>query len=284
MNRFDVLPTLRSPVAVAAFTGWNDAGEAASGVLQHLAEQWGLKPIAALDPDAYYDFQVNRPNLTLDESGSQKAIEWSTTQVSYCSPPGAERDIVLIQGIEPNLKWRSFCEELIELCSALEVDSTVILGALLSDTPHTRPVPIIGSATDSAMLKRYELELSRYEGPTGIVGVLQSAFARVNKPAMSLWAQVPHYINQPPCPKATLALLNRLEDILDLRIPVGELPEEAAEWESTVNEAASDDTEMLEYINTLEQREGEPRFMHASGEELAAEFEKFLRRPGAQPE
>lgn len=284
MKRFDALPTLRSPVAVAAFAGWNDAGEAASAVLQHLAEQWGVAPVAALDPDEYYDFQVNRPTLTLDESGKQRAIEWSTTQVSYCSPPGADRDIVLIQGIEPNLRWRSFCEELLELCAELRVERTVILGALLSDTPHTRPVPIIGSATDEEMIKRFELDPSRYEGPTGIVAVLQSAFARVDEPALSLWAQVPHYINQPPCPKATLALLNRLENVLNLRIPVGDLPEEAAEWESTVNEAASDDSDMLEYINTLEQREGEPRLIQASGEELAREFEKFLRRPGAQPD
>ncbi len=284
MKRFDALPTLRSPIAVAAFAGWNDAGEAASAVLEHLTEQWGVEPVAALDPDEYYDFQVNRPTLTLDEHGQQRTIEWSTTQVSYCSPPGADHDIVLIQGIEPNLRWRSYCEELLDLCAALEVERTVILGALLSDTPHTRPVPIIGSATDEEMIKRFELDPSRYEGPTGIVAVLQSAFARVDEPALSLWAQVPHYINQPPCPKATLALLNRLENILDLRIPVGDLPEEAAEWESTVNEAASDDSDMLEYINTLEQREGEPRLMQASGEELAREFEKFLRRPGAQPE
>ncbi len=271
-------------MAVAAFAGWNDAGEAASAVLEHLVQQWGVEPIAALDPDEYYDFQVNRPTLTLDEQGQQQAIEWSTTSVSYCSPPGADRDIVLIQGIEPNLRWRSYCEELLGLCAALNVERTVILGALLSDTPHTRPVPIIGSATDETTIKRFELEPSHYEGPTGIVAVLQSAFARMGEPALSLWAQVPHYINQPPCPKATLALLNRLENILDLRIPVGDLPEEAAEWESTVNEAASDDSEMLEYISTLEQREGEPRLMQASGEDLAREFEKFLRRPGAQPE
>ncbi|MGH3426433.1 MAG: PAC2 family protein [Mycobacteriales bacterium] len=278
------LPILRSPIAVAAFAGWNDAGEAASGVLTHLAEQWEPGPIAALDPDEYYDFQVNRPTLTLDGDGHQTSIEWSTTQVSYCSPPGADRDIVLIQGIEPNMRWRPFCDELLGLCNGLGVERTVILGALLSDTPHTRPVPIIGSASDEATLKRYELEPSHYEGPTGIVGVLQSAFSRADTPALSLWAQIPHYINQPPCPKATLALLNRLEDILDIRIPVGELPEDAAEWEATVNEAASDDSEMMEYISTLEQREGAPRLMPASGEELAREFEKFLRRPGAQPE
>ncbi|MGH3545760.1 MAG: PAC2 family protein [Mycobacteriales bacterium] len=284
MKRFNELPTLRSPVAVAAFAGWNDAGEAASEVLKHLAEQWGVEPVAALDPDEYYDFQVNRPTLTLDDDGKQRAIEWSTTQVSYCSPPGADRDIVLIQGIEPNLRWGSFCEELLYLCEELRVERTVILGALLSDTPHTRPVPIIGSATDEEMIKRFELDPSHYEGPTGIVAVLQSAFARVGEPALSLWAQVPHYINQPPCPKATLALLNQLENILDLRIPVGDLPEEAAEWETTVNKAASEDSEMLEYITSLEQREGEPRLMQASGEDLAREFEKFLRRPGAQPE
>ena len=284
MRQYEALPTLRSPIAVAAFTGWNDAGEAASGVLEHLVEQWGNTSVAALDPDEYYDFQVNRPTLSLDENGQQASIEWSTTQVSYCSPPGSERDIVLIQGIEPNMRWRGYCDELLVICDGLKVERTVILGALLSDTPHTRPVPIIGSATDDATLKRYELEPSKYEGPTGIVGVLQSAFARADRQALSLWAQIPHYINQPPCPKATLALLNRLEDILDLRIPVGELPEDAAEWESTVNDAASDDSEMLEYINTLEQREGDPKVMQASGEELAREFEKFLRRPGAQPD
>ena len=218
MSEFDGLPILRSPVVVAAFAGWNDADEAATGVVDHFAEQWDATPLAALDPEDYYDFQVNRPLATLGSNGEPRSIEWPTTRVSYCSPPGAEYDLVLVHGIEPNMRWRSYCDELLELFFALDVQQVVLAGALLSDTAHTRPVPITGAASDGGLMKRFEIEASQYEGPTGIVGVMQEACGRAEFATLSFWAQVPHYVSQPPCPKATLALIHRLEDVLDLRI------------------------------------------------------------------
>ncbi len=280
MSEFDGLPVLRSPIVVAAFGGWNDADEAATGVIEHFAEQWKSAPLAALDPDDYYDFQVNRPITSLEAAGAASTIEWPTTRISYCSPPGSERDLVLVHGIEPNMRWRSYCEELLELFFALDVEQVVLLGALLSDTPHTRPVPVTGSASDAELMRRYDLEPSQYDGPTGIVGVLQEACFHAEIPAVSFWAQVPHYVSQPPCPKATLALIHRLEEVLNLRIPVGDLPEQAAGWESAINEAASEDDEMAEYVKGLEERGGDPQWRAPNGDELAREVEKYLRRPG----
>lgn len=285
MTEFDGLPTLREPVAVIAFAGWNDAGEAATTVIEHLATLWDAEPVGSIDPDEYYDFQVNRPNVVIDGDLSAPEpptshIEWSTTRVSSCSPPGAESDVVLVHGIEPNMRWRGFCEELLELLFALDVKRVVLLGALLSDTAHTRPTPVTGSATDAALLAPLGLEPSRYEGPTGIVGVLQQACATAELPAISVWAQVPHYVSQPPNPKATLALVHHLEDVLDVRIGLGELAEQAAEWQQAVDEAASGDEDMAEYVHSLEEREGEPQPRPPSGEELAKAFEKYLRRPG----
>jgi len=279
MTEFDGLPTLRSPVVVAAFEGWNDAGDAATTVVEHLEQEWDAEPLAVLDPDDYYDFQMNRPTVALID-GVTRRIEWPTTRVSVCSPPGSERDVVLVRGLEPNMRWRGFCDELLELFHSLEIELVVLIGALLADTPHTRPFPVTGSASDPELISRYELHQSRYEGPTGIVGVLHDACTRAEIPAVSFWAQVPHYVSQPPCPKATLALLHRLEDALDLRVPMGELAEQAAAWETTVDDLANQDAEMAEYVRALEQRDGEPQLKEASGEDLAREFEKFLRRRG----
>jgi proteasome assembly chaperone (PAC2) family protein len=279
MTEFDGLPTLRSPVVVAAFEGWNDAGDAATTVVEHLELAWGAEPLAVLDPDDYYDFQVNRPMVALVE-GVTRRIEWPTTRVSVCSPPGSDRDVVLVRGLEPNMRWRGFCDELLELFHSLEIELVVLIGALLADTPHTRPFPVTGSASDPDLVSRYDLTQSRYEGPTGIVGVLHDACTRAEIPAVSFWAQVPHYVSQPPCPKASLALLHRLEDALDLQVPLGELTEQAAAWETTVDELAGQDAEMADYVRALEQRDGEPQVKQTSGEDLAREFEKFLRRRG----
>ena len=279
MSEFDGLPTLRSPMVVAAFEGWNDAGDAATTVVEHLELAWAAEPLAVLDPDDYYDFQVNRPTVALVE-GVTRRIEWPTTRISVCSPPGSDRDVVLVHGLEPNMRWRGFCDELLELFHSLEIELVVLIGALLADTPHTRPFPVTGSASDPELISRYDLTQSRYEGPTGIVGVLHDVCTRAEIPAVSFWAQVPHYVSQPPSPKATLALLHRLEDALDLQVPLGELAEQAAEWESTVDDLAGQDAEMAEYVRALEQRDGEPQMTQTSGEDLAREFEKFLRRRG----
>ena len=274
-------PALRRPVLIAAFEGWNDAGDAATAAVEHLEDVWSAVPLAAIDPEDYYDFQVNRPTVSLDdEDGSTRRIEWPTTRLSIARLPGADRDVVLVRGLEPNMRWRGFCEEIVALAQELGVEMVVTLGALLSDSPHTRPVPVSGTASDATTAAHMDLQQSRYEGPTGIVGVFQEICTRAGWPAVSFWAAVPHYVAQPPTPKATLALLRKLEDLLDLPVPIGDLQEQARAWERGVDELARDDTEVAEYVRTLEQREDETDLPEASGEAIAREFERYLRRRG----
>ncbi|WP_283136843.1 PAC2 family protein [Rhizohabitans arisaemae] len=270
-------PELVDPVLIAAFEGWNDAGEASSGVLAHLESEWRATPLLALDPDDYYDFQVTRPVVELGDGVTRK-ITWPTTRISWARPPGGERDVVLIRGIEPNMRWRGFCDEIIEVARKLGVGTAALLGSLLNDSPHTRPVPIVGSVSEAALARRLNLELTRYEGPTGIVGVLQNAFGEAGIRAASLWASVPHYVAQPPNPKATLALLRRVEDLLDVPIPLGDLPEEAKAWERGVDELAAQDSEVADYVRELEERKDAADLPEASGEAIALEFERYLRR------
>ena len=275
----DELPRLDQPMAVVAFEGWNDAGDAATGALEHLELIWDAKPLAALDPEDYYDFQVNRPTVSLID-GVSRRIEWPTTRVSVARPTDSERDVVLIRGIEPNMRWRGFCDELIELCRELDVRTVVLLGALLADTPHTRPTPVSGSAYDAESARRWGLETSRYEGPTGILGVFQDACVQAGLPAISFWAAVPHYVSQPPSPRATVALLQRVEEVLELAVPLGALPQQAEDWVRTVDEMANEDAEVVEYVRSLEERATESDLSEANGESIAREFERYLRRRG----
>jgi proteasome assembly chaperone (PAC2) family protein len=268
---------LRRPVLLAAFEGWNDAGDAATSAVEHLEEEWGARGVAAIDPDDFYDFQVNRPQVQLVD-GMTRKVTWPTTRVSVCSPPGAERDVVLVRGLEPNMRWRGFCGELVAIAEQLGVDMVVTLGALLADSPHTRPVPVSGTASDPATAAALGLESSRYEGPTGIVGVFQDACAHADMTSVSFWAAVPHYVAQPPCPKATLALLRRIEDLLDIPVPLSDLPDRARAWERQVDELAAEDSEVAEYIASLEEREPETDLPEASGDAIAKEFERYLRR------
>ncbi len=281
MTEFDGLPVLRSPVAIAAFEGWNDAADASTAVVEHLEEIWQAKSVASLDPEEFYDFQVNRPTITLTD-GEVRKIDWPTTRFAVARPPGTERDIVLIRGIEPSMRWRTFCDEALEVCHSLDVTRIVLLGALLADVPFTRPLPISGSASDRTVAERYGLTLSRYEGPVGIVSVLQDAAQRAELEAMSFWVHVPHYANNPPCPKATLALLHRIEEVLDLPIPTADLAEESAEWETRLRQAAEQDAELAEYVRELEERSGDDTIQPLSGDEIAQEFERYLRRRGGQ--
>ena len=274
----DLVP-LRRPVLIAAFEGWNDAGDAASGAVEHLQQAWDARKVAELDPDDYYDFQVNRPTVRIVD-GEYRRLSWPTTRFWVCSPPDSDRDVVLVRGHEPNMRWRGFCDEVLGLAGALGVELVVTLGALLADSPHTRPVPVSGTASDPSTTEAMGLERSRYEGPTGIVGVLSDACARRGVPAVSFWAAVPHYVSSPPVPKATLALLRRVEDLLDLPVPLGELPEQARLWERSVDEVAAEDAEVREYIASLEEREPEEDLPEASGEAIAKEFERYLRRGG----
>lgn len=231
MIELEGVPELVDPVMVAAFEGWNDAGDAASTAVAHLDREWKGEVFAALDAEDYYDFQVNRPTVFM-EDGVRK-VTWPTTRLSVVRVGGDKpRDLVLVRGIEPSMRWRSFCNELLGFAHELGVELVVVLGALLGDTPHTRPVPISGTTSDADLARRMDLEETKYEGPTGIVGILQEACAHAGVPAVSLWAAVPHYVSQPPNPKATLALLNRLEDLIGVRVPLGDLAEDARAWQT----------------------------------------------------
>jgi proteasome assembly chaperone (PAC2) family protein len=270
-------PELVNPVMIAAFEGWNDAGDAATSAVEHLEEVWSATPMAALDPEDYYDYQVNRPMVSLDEEGT-RLVSWPTTRLSYVRQPDVGRDLVLVRGIEPNMRWQSFVAEVLGYCHELGVEMVVTLGALLADSPHSRPVPVTGTSSDATVARSLNLEPSRYEGPTGIVGVLQDSCTHAGIPAVSIWAAVPHYVAQPPCPKATLALLRHLEDLLDVPIPMGELPEDSRAWERGVDELAAEDSDVAEYVRQLEEAKDLSEAPEASGDAIAREFERYLRR------
>ncbi|MFL6162554.1 MAG: PAC2 family protein [Jatrophihabitantaceae bacterium] len=277
MMEFENWPELTDPVLVAAFEGWNDAGDAATGAVEHLELTWQSRLLAEIDPDDYYDFQVNRPTVS-QVDGVSRRISWPTTRLSVCRPAGADFDLVLVRGIEPNMRWRTFCDELIDAMRELGVRTVVTLGALLADSPHTRPTPVTGTSYDAPSATRYGLEKSRYEGPTGIVGVLQEACVLAGIPAISFWAAVPHYVAQPPNPKATIALLHRVEEVLDIAVPLGELPGQADDWQKLVNEMADEDEDVRDYIRNLEERDDDGEMREASGDAIAREFERYLRR------
>ncbi len=277
MIEIDELRPLRSPVLIAAFEGWNDAADAASAAVDHLLEVWNGELVAVIDPEDFYDFQVNRPTVSGDDDGGRR-ITWPSTQLSVASPPGSDRDVILLRGIEPNMRWRQFCAELLAGADELGAALCVTLGALLADTPHTRPIPVSGTTSDEDLREGLDLEESTYEGPTGIVGVFQDACVSTGMPAVSIWAAVPHYVAQPPCPKATLALLGMVEDVLGLAIPLGDLPEDAKAWERGVDELAAEDDEIGEYVRSLEQTRDTAELPEASGEAIAREFERYLKR------
>jgi predicted ATP-grasp superfamily ATP-dependent carboligase len=277
----DALPDLVDPVMLCAFEGWNDAGDAASGAVLHLEDVWTATQVAEIDPEDYYDFQVNRPEIVIEDGARQ--IVWPSTRLSVARIPLATRDVVLVHGVEPSMRWRSFTADLLGAARDLGVEMVVTLGALLADTPHTRPVPVTGTSSDPDIAARMGYEPSTYEGPTGIVGVLQDACAKAGLPSVSLWAAVPHYVAQPPCPKATLALLGRIEDLLDVPVPLGDLPEEARAWQIGVDELASDDDEIQAYVRQLEEAVDTAELPEASGDAIAREFERYLRRRNVEP-
>jgi predicted ATP-grasp superfamily ATP-dependent carboligase len=275
----DGISALTSPAVVAAFEGWNDAGEAASAAVSHLAAVWDAKAIGEIDPEDYYDFQVTRPVLDVTD-GRTRRLTWPTTRLLHAKPSGIDRDIVLVQGIEPNMRWRAFCRELVDGLNGLGAEIVVIVGALLADSPHTRPVPVTVAASDEKMASALHIEPVDYQGPTGIVGVLQDACTSRGIPAVSLWAAVPHYVAQPPSPKATLSLLRGVEDVLDAPMPLGDLPDEARAWERGVDELAEQDAEVAEYVRALEEAKDATDLPEASGDAIAKEFERYLRRRG----
>ena len=277
MIELDGIGKLTSPVIIAAFEGWNDAGEAASGVISHLSLAWQATPVGAIDPEDYYDFQVTRPVTEVAEGRTERLI-WPTTRLLAAKQEATDRNLLLVHGIEPNMRWRGFCSELVTSFSELGIELVVLLGALLADSPHTRPVPVAAAASDPALAADLRAEPVDYKGPTGIVGVLQHACADAGISAVSLWASVPHYVAQPPCPKATLALIRGIEDVLDVSLPLADLPQEARAWERGVDELAEQDTEVADYVRTLEEAKDATDLPEASGDAIAREFERYLRR------
>jgi proteasome assembly chaperone (PAC2) family protein len=278
------IPALRTPVMVIAFTGWNDAGEAASGALAHLLGAWredetSILPelIADIDPEEFYDFQVNRPIIDLDES-QIRSITWPTTRVFGIATPHLPNDFVIVQGAEPSMRWKYFTREILDLADDLDVSLVITLGSLLADAPHSRSISVTGTGGHPDLAQRLGVETSRYEGPTGILGIIQDNCFKRGIDAISLWAAVPHYASQSPSPKASLALINALEDFLEIDLPLGELPVESTQWEAAVYSMAKEDSDIAEYIKSLEESKDATEIPEASGESIAKEFERYLRR------
>ena len=275
-------PALERPVLVAAFRGWNDGGQGASLAAGYLAKAWDARRFAEIDPEGFFDFQTTRPQVRLEE-GLTRRIDWPETVFYHARPEGLDRDAVLLLGIEPNLRWRTFSGLIVDFAKELGVELMVTLGALLADVPHTRDAPVTGSATDQALIEQLGLQASRYEGPTGIVGVVHDACKRANIPSASLWAAVPHYVSLAPSPKAAAALCSRLADLLGADIDTAELDEAAEAYVRQVSEAIASDEETAAYVEELERRADEiDESDIPSGESLAAELSRFLRERDEQ--
>ncbi|MEN9305939.1 MAG: hypothetical protein RLY76_1207 [Actinomycetota bacterium] len=268
---------LRKPIMIAAFEGWNDAGESASGALSHLLTAWTHQEIARFNPEDYYDFQVNRPQIKVDEKIVREII-WPNTLVYAATSPSLKNDFLIVKGIEPSMRWSTFANEILDIADDYEVSMLITMGALLADSPHTRPITVTGSGAHPDIAAKLGIEVSRYEGPTGIVGILQDAAHRRSIDAVSLWAAVPHYVSTPPSPKASLALINALEDFLEISIPLGDLPKRSDEWEQAVDQMAEEDLEVAEYVKQLESSKDAAELPDVTGESIAREVERFLRR------
>ena len=284
------IPALRNPVMLIAFSGWNDAAEAATGAASHILGAWtdaehaindqvGVVPelIADIDPEEFYDFQVNRPIVDVDES-QIRSLTWPGTQIFGLATPNFDFDFIIVRGVEPSMKWKTFTHDLLDLADDLEVQRIITLGSMLADAPHSRPITVTGSGSHPEIAKRLGVEVSRYEGPTGILGVIADACLRRGIDAISLWAAIPHYASNSPSPKATLALINALEDFLEISLPQGDLHADSLEWESEVDELAREDSDVAEYVKALEESKDSALLSDVSGEDLARELERFLRR------
>jgi predicted ATP-grasp superfamily ATP-dependent carboligase len=277
---------LRAPAMVCAFQGWNDAGDAASSAVSFLAASLKARRFAQIDSEEFYDFQANRPNIQLTE-GKGREIVWPTVEVFEALAPRAPRDLVLVQGVEPSMRWRAFSAHLVELAEALGVQMVVSLGALLADVPHTRPVTMTGFASDPALVERLGLSPSNYEGPTGIVGVLHSACMDAGLPSASLWAGVPHYVAAAANPKAALALVRRVEGMVGVSVDASDLEVSAADYERQVGLAVQSDPDIQAFVERLEQAAESEEAEIApedvpSGDILAREFQRFLRQRGPE--
>jgi proteasome assembly chaperone (PAC2) family protein len=276
--RIDRRPELTRPVLVAAFRGWNDGAQAATLAAGYLAKTWAAERFADVDPEDFFDFQATRPHVSLEE-GLTRRIDWPETAFYHARPDGLDRDVVLLLGIEPNLRWRTFSDLVVGLANDLGVELMITLGALLADVPHTRAAPVTGSASDEELVERLGLSASRYEGPTGIVGVLHDVCRQRGIPSASLWAAVPHYVSLTPSPRGALALCERLGALIGVSVEADELEEAARSYEEQVSEAVATDEETAAYVEELERRADqlEEASELPSGDALAAELTRFLR-------
>jgi predicted ATP-grasp superfamily ATP-dependent carboligase len=278
---------LRAPAMVCAFSGWNDAGDAASTATSFLASALDARRFARIDSEEFYDFQSNRPTVKIDESQA-RVISWPCVELLEARAPRAPRDLVVLPGAEPSMKWRSFSKLVVDLAEALDVQLVVTLGALLADVPHSHPVPMTGFASDPALMDRLALKSSTYEGPTGIVGVLHAACSQAVLPSASVWASVPHYVASATSPKATLALLRKLELLVGVSVDVSELESASEEYERQVSLAVQSDPDIQAFVERLEARAAEsedgelgPKEL-PSGDTIAREFQRFLRQRGRE--
>jgi predicted ATP-grasp superfamily ATP-dependent carboligase len=275
-------PTLVRPVLIASFRGWNDGAQGATLAGGYLAKTWDAERFADIDPEGFFDFQATRPHVSLVDEYTRR-IQWPETAFYHARMQGIEQDAVLLLGAEPNLRWRTFTRLVTDLAKELRVELVVTLGSLLADVPHSRPAPVTGSASDPELVEQLGLQASRYEGPTGIVGVLHDACRRVNIPSVSLWAAVPHYVSLTPSPRAALALCDRLGELLGTEIDTAELTEAVEGYVEQVSEAVAADSDTAAYVEELEQRADtiDPEEL-PSGDALAAELTRFLRERDKQ--
>jgi predicted ATP-grasp superfamily ATP-dependent carboligase len=276
---------LRAPAMVCAFRGWNDAGDAASSAVSFLAASLDARRFARIDSEEFYDFQSNRPCVRFGEA-EKREIAWPSVEIFEARAPRAPRDLVLVQGVEPSMRWRGFSSHIVDLAEALGVQVVVSLGALLGDVPHTHPVAMTGHASDPALMERVGIQASNYEGPTGIVGVLHAACADAGLPSVTLWAAVPHYVAAATNPKAALALLRRVEGLIGVSVDVSELESAAADYERQVGLAVQSDPDIQAFVERLEQAaqseaQDAPENV-PSGDMLAREFQRFLRQRGRE--
>ncbi|HXH87834.1 MAG TPA: PAC2 family protein [Gaiellaceae bacterium] len=285
--RISSRPSLDRPVLIAAFRGWNDGGQGATLAGGYLARVWKAERFADIDPEGFVDFQSNRPHVSLDE-GLTRTIDWPENAFYHARIPGTERDAIILLGVEPSLRWRTFSGIVIDLAREYGADLVVTLGSLLADVPHTRAAPVTGAASDPELVESLGLQHSRYEGPTGIVGVIQDACRDAGIPAASLWAAVPHYVSLAPSPRAARALCDRLASLLDVPIDTTELSEAEEAYSDQVTEAVSSDNDTAAYVEELERRTDELDLEEhedlPSGDTLAAELTQFLRERDEESE
>jgi proteasome assembly chaperone (PAC2) family protein len=277
---------LRAPAIICAFSGWNDAGDAASAALTFIGESLGAERFARIDPEDFYDFQSTRPQIGFTDDGKRE-ITWPGIEIFAARVPRAPRDLILVQGPEPSMRWRSFCQHIVDLAEALGTQLVVTMGALLADVPHSHPVSITGLASDAALVEKLSVAETTYEGPTGIVGVLHTACSDAGLPSASLWASVPHYVAAAPNPKAALALVRKIESLVAVSVDATDLENATGDYERQVSRAVQSDPEVQAFVERLEEAAGADTTSLGpgelpSGDAIASEFQRFLKQQGPE--